>query len=121
MSLAPKVLVRGFNQQGYFVCKGFGIPRPTLGWKRKGDDEMLSETNFEFSFSVESSNRGYDVTVSKMTLKNTERDLEGTYICSGVNNVTNIIGTNEEIEGIFLIEGIYNQSFNFLGTMKIDN
>ena len=120
MSLAPEVLVKGFNERGCFVCEGFGIPRPTLSWKRKGDDEMFLETNFEFSFSVETSNRGYNVTVSTMTLKNTGRDLEDTYICSGVNNVTNIIGTNEKIEGIFFIEGT-TVVFNFLSTMKIDN
>ena len=120
MSIAPEVLVRGFEEQGSFVCKGFGIPRPTISWERKGDNKMFPETNFEFSSSVETSSRGYNVTVSTLTLNNTGRDLEGTYTCSGVNNVSNIIETNEKIEGAFFIEG-KTRVFDFASTMKIDH
>lgn len=100
VSVYPDMLVRGFNKQGTFVCKGFGIPRPNLTWNTEG----LSSVRFSIAEGIELNDMGYEVTVLNLTLLDTSEDLEGSYICNGMNRVDNLIGTDEMSEGTFHIE-----------------
>lgn len=104
VSISPAFLVRGFGEEGSLVCEGFGIPPPALSWRREDGDDFSSE-RFLFQNSVRISQEGYEIYVSNLTLLNTQRNLEGTYICKGVNNVSNFIGVTNESEGMFFIEG----------------
>ena len=100
VTVSPAVLVKEFNQNGTFVCRGFGIGIPELTWYK--DNNVITNSA---KFTLTSRHLDQMVSESNLTILNTGRADEGTYECRGVNNVSNLIGATDTPSGRFLIEG----------------
>lgn len=105
VTVSPDMLVRGFNEEGTFVCKGFGLPAPTLTWSNEMG-MLTSNDEFSISEGTETNIMGYTVSVLNLTLLDTNERFEGSYICEGINNIENFINSDETSEGTFHIEGM---------------
>ena len=104
ISITPTNLVKAFNEQGSFICHGFGIPHPTLTWYK---NNVAVTSSFAPKLSLSESTgteRGYTVSILTLTISNTAKSDEANYTCCGVNNITNNIGVPDQRTGQFLIE-----------------
>ena len=104
ISITPTILVKGFNEQGSFICRGFGIPRPTLTWYQNNVAVTSSSAPKLSLSSSTGTERGYTVSILTLTISNTAKSDEANYECRGVNNIANYIGASDQITGQFLIE-----------------
>ena len=102
ISITPTILVKGFNEQGSFTCRGFGIPPPTLTWYQN-NSAVTSSTKLSLSSNT-GTERGYNVSILTLTISNTAKSDEAYYTCRGVNNIVNYIGAPYQMTGQFLIE-----------------
>lgn len=104
VTVSPSVLVKEFNEQGSFICRGFGIDAPKLSWYR--DNTMILSSSKLSLASDTITENGYSVSELRLTISSTAKADEGIYECRGVNNVINLIGANDRAIGRFLIEGV---------------
>ena len=104
ISITPTILVKAFNERGSFICRGFGIPHPTLTWY-KNNVAVTSFSAPKLSLSESTgTEHGYTVSILTLTISNTAKSDEANYTCRGVNNIANNIGVPDRRTGRFLIE-----------------
>ena len=102
ISITPTVLVKAFNEEGSFICCGFGIPRPTLTWY-KNNVAITSSDKLSLSESTDTEHR-YTISILTLTISSTAKSDEANYTCRGANNIPNNIGVPDRMTGQFLIE-----------------
>ena len=104
ISITPTILVKAFNEQGSFICRGFGIPYPNLTWY-KNNVAITSSSAPKLSLSESTgTEHGYTVSILTLMISDTAKSDEANYTCRGVNNITNNIGVPDRRTGRFLIE-----------------
>ena len=82
-------------------CTGFGVPLPQLTWSRADGREIAGQLNQSFATDED----GRETTTLELSLDNAASNSDGVFICSGKNNVTNLLQSPEEAEIILTVLG----------------
>ena len=82
-------------------CMGFGVPLPQLTWRRADGQEITGLLNQSVAISQD----GQESATLELRLDNATSILNGVFVCSGTNNVTNLLNSPEEDEVILTVLG----------------
>ena len=104
LSVLPSSLVVNQTDNLTFTCIVFGIPTPDIMWSRDSDpsDFFVNETD---SVAITKVVSGYNIT-STFTIYDAERTDMDNYICTGINNITNVINSTETASVSLFVQGM---------------
>ena len=87
-----------------FTCVAFGIPTPDIMWSRASDPSnfFMNETD---SIAITKVVSGYNIT-STFTIYDAKRTDMDMYICTGNNNITNVINSTEATSVSLFVQGM---------------
>ena len=74
------------------ACSGFGVPLPQLCWRRTDSQPLAGEINE----TVVAGSDGRRQVLLQLRLDNVSDTDSGRFVCSGENNVTNLIKSQEQ-------------------------
>ena len=95
-----------------FTCEAFGVPAPTISWNLP-DGTAVSATSGSGSGMLQpritaetstSESSAYRV-ISRLSIDNTELGDAGTYTCTAVNGVENLIGASDTATVTLTVQG----------------
>ena len=104
VSAVANVVITNLTNTTSLSCQVFGIPAPTIDWLRT--DSMLLSNTSDISISQVATNNGSNVTSTLLFTRPVRAD-EGTYVCRGTNNVTNLINSPENDTVTFYVQCEY--------------
>lgn len=90
-----------------FACEAFGIPLPTISWKKELMN-ISSIVNSSDTITITTSVQDSTVLVSVLSLTNVTKTDEASYTCIGYNGIRNIIGTSENATISLTVQGMSN-------------
>ena len=104
LSVLPSSLVVNQTDTLTFTCEVFGIPTPDIEWSRASSPSDFF-TNITDVITITKTIMGYNIT-STFTIHSAERTDMDMYICTGINNITNVINFTESVSVPLFVQGI---------------
>ena len=103
LSVSPSSLVVNQTDNLTFTCVVFGIPTPDIMWSRASSPSLFFTDELD-NVEITKSPSGYNIT-SNITIYDAVRTDMDMYICTGINNITNVINSTESMSVTLFVQG----------------
>ena len=104
LSVIPSSLVVNQTDTIVFTCEVFGIPTPEIMWSRGSSSGSSLNNLGNSNVLITNTRMGYNIT-STLTIHSARRTDMDMYICTGVNNITNVINSTESVSVPLFVQG----------------